>query len=95
VPKDNSPTYPRSGWIRLTLQLALRAAINPRLAFDLLRVVWAFRATQWYLRPPYLPLPPRAYVRWRMYTAYGDEAAVPPIEDVVRFAKWRRAVMHV
>jgi len=24
-----------------------------------------------------------------MYTAYGDEEAVPPIEDVVRFARWR------
>jgi hypothetical protein len=30
-----------------------------------------------------------------MYTAYGDTAAVPPLEDVVRFARWRRAVMHL
>jgi len=30
-----------------------------------------------------------------MYTAYGDEDAVPPVEDVVRFARWRREVMHV
>jgi hypothetical protein len=27
-------------------------------------------------------------VRWRMYTAYGDEEAVPPVEDVIRYARW-------
>jgi hypothetical protein len=25
-----------------------------------------------------------------MYTAYADEQAVPPIDDVIRFARWRR-----
>ena len=30
---------------------------------------------------------------WRMYTAYADEDAVPPLEDVVRFARWRRETM--
>jgi hypothetical protein len=23
-----------------------------------------------------------------MYTAYGDEAAIPPADDVIAFAKW-------
>jgi len=32
-------------------------------------------------------------VRWRMFTAYGDEEAVPPVADVIRFARWRREVM--
>lgn len=82
-------------WAGLTARLTLRAAINPRLAVDLLRVLWAFRARQWYRRPPFLPLPPPEYIRWRMYTAYGDEAAVPPVEDVIRFARWRRRVMHL
>jgi len=30
-----------------------------------------------------------------MHTAYGDEEAVPPVEDVVRFARWRREVMRL
>lgn len=83
------------GWAGLTLRLTLRAAVNPRLARDLLRVLWAFRARHWYRRPPFLPLPPAEYVRWRMYTAYGDEAAVPSVDDVIRFARWRRRVMHL
>jgi hypothetical protein len=28
-----------------------------------------------------------------MYTAYADENAVPPVDDVVRFARWRRQTM--
>ena len=83
------------GWLSLGFRLALRAAVNPRLAVDLLRTAWAFRARSWYRTPPYLPLPPREYLRWRMYTAYGDAEAVPPVEDVVRFARWRREVMHL
>jgi hypothetical protein len=30
-----------------------------------------------------------------MYTAYGDEEAIPPAEDIIRFATWRRRVMHL
>ena len=39
-------------------------------------------------RFPFLPLPDREYVRWRMLTAYGDENAIPPVSDVVRYARW-------
>jgi len=30
-----------------------------------------------------------------MYTAYGDENAVPPAEDVIRFAQWRRKLLRL
>ncbi|HVH67468.1 MAG TPA: hypothetical protein VM716_06335 [Gemmatimonadales bacterium] len=82
-----------AGWPALAARLALRAAVNPRLAVDLVRLAWSFRARGWYRRPPFLPLPPREYVRWRMFTAYGDEHAVPPLADIVRFARWRRETM--
>jgi len=84
-----------TSWPSLSLRLALRALAQPRLGVDLLRLAWSFRARGWYRSPPFLPLPPREYIRWRMFTAYGDEAAVPPLEDVVRFARWRREVMHL
>jgi hypothetical protein len=86
--------YPGS-WSSLSFALTLRAIINPRLALDLLRTAWAFRRRRWYARFPWLPLPDPTYLRWRMYTAYGDEAAVPPADDVVRFARWRRETMHL
>jgi hypothetical protein len=75
-------------WLRLATTLALRAAVRPPLAADLLRVAWRFRERGWWRRPPFLPLPAREYVRWRMYTAYGDYDAVPPADDVIRYARW-------
>ena len=86
---------PPAGWPTLAARLVLRAFVNPRLALDLVRLTWSFRARDWYRHPPFLPFPPRDYMRWRMFTAYGDEDAVPPLEDVVRFARWRRETMHL
>ncbi len=82
-------------WTSLTAGLVWRGILNPRLALDLLRTAWAFRRRRWWAGAPFLPLPDRAYLRWRMYTAYADEGAVPPAEDVVRFAQWRRETMGV
>ena len=84
---------PARSWSSLYARLALRAAVSPRLAVDLLRLAWSFRARDWWRRPPFLPLPPREYMRWRMFTAYGDEDAIPPVADVVNFAGWRRETM--
>jgi hypothetical protein len=85
----------RRTWPRLVFALLLRAAVNPRLALDLVRTYWAFRRRHWWRRPPFLPVPDRTYLRWRMYTAYADEEAVPPVEDVIAFARWRRETMRL
>jgi hypothetical protein len=77
------------------LALTGRALVNPRLAVDLLRTGWAFRRRGWHTRFPFLPFPDVTYLRWRMYTAYADEDAVPPVEDVIAFARWRRETMHL
>ncbi|MEM7415017.1 MAG: hypothetical protein AAF389_05925 [Gemmatimonadota bacterium] len=65
--------------------LALR---RPRLIPYLLSAAWAFRARDWYRRPPFLPIPPRSYVRWRLDTAYGDPDAVPPLDELERYVVW-------
>src|SRR5207244_12866871 len=77
-----------TSWPSLSLRLAMRALAHPRLAVDLLRLAWSFRARGWLRRPPFLPLPPRVYLRWRMLTEYGEVAAEPPLEGVVLFASW-------
>ena len=82
-----------ASWPAFYLRLGLRALVRPRLAVDLLRLAWSFRARNWWRRPPFLPLPPREYLQWRMYTAYGDAHAIPPVDDVVNFARWRRETM--
>lgn len=75
-------------WTRLTLLLALRALRDPAIGVALLRVAWRFRRRHWWRRPPFIPLPSRDYVRWRMLTAYGDEDHVPQAGEVVRYARW-------
>ena len=68
------------GWLRLSTSLALRALHHPATGMALLRVAWR--------RAPFLPLPDRTYLRWRMHTAYGAYDTVPPAEDVIRYARW-------
>jgi len=81
-------------WTSLALALVPHALARPRVALDLLALAWAMRRRGWWKGPPFLPLPPVEYVRWRMYTAYGDEQAVPPLQDVLRFARWRRELLR-
>ena len=77
-------------WARLSLALAARSLANPALAVDLLSVAWRFRGREWYRHAPFLPLPDLTYLRWRMYTAYGDFDAVPSAEEVERYVRWAR-----
>ncbi len=91
---DLDPRY-RGPWRAVILALVGRALISPRLALDLLRTAWAFRRREWWRKAPFLPMPDATYLRWRMYTAYGHDAAVPPVEDVIRFARWRRETMEL
>jgi hypothetical protein len=61
---------------------------RPRLIPYLVRAGWAFRALDWYRRPPFLPIPPRSYLRWRFETAYGDPDARPTIDEVEDYLRW-------
>lgn len=73
---------------RLALPLTLRALRRPSIAVALLRVAWRFRRRDWWRRPPFLPVPARDYLRWRLHTAYGDADITPPADDLVRYARW-------
>jgi hypothetical protein len=81
-------------WTSLAFALCARAILNPRVALDLLSLAWSMRRRGWYARAPFFPIPPAEYMRWRMHTAYGDESAVPPVRDVLRFARWRRDLLR-
>jgi hypothetical protein len=93
-PSPGTPPKLSASWSHLTRRLAWRALLRPMLALDLWRTCWCFRRRGWYRRAPFLPIPPRSYIRWRMDTAYGEASAVPPLEDVVRFARWRRLLLR-
>ena len=75
-------------WLRLVAFLGARSVIHPRDGLALVRLAWRFRRRRWFVRPPFLPLPDRDYLHWRMHTAYGDYNHVPPAADVLRLARW-------
>ena len=61
---------------------------HPTLIPALLALAWASRSEGWYGRFPFLPIPDPAYLSWRMETAYGDPAAVPPAHEAARYLQW-------
>lgn len=66
----------------------VRAIARPRLLGSMLRAAWRFRARRWWRRPPFLPLPPRPYLEWRIHTAYGDEGREPTPAEMSRYLRW-------
>ena len=58
---------------------------------ELIRICWTFRDRSWYRRFPFLPFPPRNYLRWRMETAYGDKSLRNMRwKDIAAYARWHR-----
>ena len=68
---------------------------RPSLIPGMIRAAWVFRARDWYRQPPFLPVPPKAYVRWRMETAYGDPEAVPPVGELSRYLQWSKRIRRM
>lgn len=81
------PFQPIMRYGDILLHMARLAASRPRVAVRLLATAWRFRARDWYRTPPYLPLPSREYLAWRMHTAYGNEG-VPRGDEVERYLAW-------
>ena len=49
----------------------------------------------WWRRPPFLPVPDPAYLRFRLQTAYGDSDREPEPDDVVTYLHWCRGFRQV
>jgi len=58
--------------------------------------LWATALTQafrliprrWWARSPFLPLPTRDYIRFRVQTQYGDQDHVVEVADVLSYLNW-------
>lgn len=51
-------------------------------------------APGWWRRPPFLPLPDPAYLRFRLETQYGSDHEPEPA-DVVTYLHWCREFRHL
>jgi hypothetical protein len=65
---------------------------RPRLWPTAARQVGRLARPGWWRRPPFLPVPDRAYLRFRLVTAYGGDGRRPPDPgDVLAYLRWCRA----
>lgn len=65
-------------------------ATRPWLWATALRQVARLARPGWWHRLPLLPLPDAAWWAFRMETAYGDPAALPPTRDLGAYLEWCR-----
>jgi len=63
---------------------------RPRLWLTAVGAAFAFAPSDWWRRPPFLPVPDDEFIRWRTATAYGCDDAGLVTEDVVAYLEWRQ-----
>ena len=65
-------------------------ALRPDLWPTAGRVAVSTARRGWWRRPPFLPVPDRAYLRFRIETQYGSDGA-PSAADLVTYLDWCKA----
>ena len=77
-----------------TLRIATRTlaalAVRPDLWSAGISQVRRLAPNGWYLRWPFLPLPAREYLEFRVLTQYGDTQRSPEVRDVIDYLEWSR-----
>jgi hypothetical protein len=63
---------------------------RPRLWSTALRQWVRLTPRGWWHRPPFLPVPDRRYLDFRMQTQYGDPRHRPATTDVISYLTWCR-----
>lgn len=69
-------------------QLFLAVLKAPHVWVEAVRAGFAVAPRRWWAGTTHLPLPDRAYLEWRAFTAYGDEE--PDHGDFVPYLEWRK-----
>ena len=93
VGRESSPTSSLRGAAGAVAAVAAR----PDLWTVAIRQAGRLAPHGWWRRPPFVPLPDVAYLRFRLVTAYGGDGSLPSIAaqidvaaDVVSYLEWCR-----
>jgi hypothetical protein len=70
-------------WARATFLVIRR----PQLWVTAVRQAHRLAPGRWWRRPPFLPVPDREYLRFRLETQYGADG-VPAPADLVTYLEW-------
>ncbi|MFZ4719635.1 MAG: hypothetical protein ACOYMR_09435 [Ilumatobacteraceae bacterium] len=70
------------------VRVVAAVAARPSLWATAVRMWWRTTPGDWYRTRPYLPVPDRHYLHFRLVTQYGrDDAPVEPV-DVLNYLAW-------
>ena len=70
---------------------AAAVAVRPQLWPTAFRQMFRLAQRGWWRRKPFLPLPDRDYLRFRLQTQYGDGSHEPDPRDLVAYLEWCRS----
>lgn len=64
---------------------------RPGLWATALKQSFALAPNKWWRRAPFLPIPDKPYLNFRLQTAYGDSESEPVADDIVTYLEWVKA----
>ena len=76
--------------MRDRLRVLAAIASSPSLWITALVVARRLVPVHWWRSRPFLPIPSRAYLKFRLETYYGSETAHFAPEDVLKYLRWVR-----
>ena len=76
--------------LRLTARTIAALAVRPSLWRAGLSQARRLASNGWYSRWPFLPLPAKEYLEFRVLTQYGDTQRSPDVADVIDYLEWSR-----
>lgn len=68
--------------------------IRPWLWVTAIGAVFAFAPRRWWTEPPFLPIPDRDVLEWRVTTAYGRSDMTLAPGDVLSYLRWRKTSLN-
>ncbi len=77
------------------MRVLMAVVVRPDLWGTATRQLFRLAPSGWWRRRPFLPLPDRDYLAFRMETMYGDAGAAPAGSDVVTYLEWCRSHREV
>jgi hypothetical protein len=88
---DPGMTHSTAFWFQATFWFQCTAAVlrRPHLWSTAIRQFLRAVPARWWARMPFLPVPDREYLRFRVETAYGADGR-PRVSDLVRYLEWCR-----
>ena len=74
--------------IRSGAAIVIAVLCRPSLWITALTQLYRLTPRRWWARAPFLPVPTREYIRFRVLTQYGERGHTLEVADVLSYLRW-------